>query len=65
MKTTKHSNTHVTIEQHGIEWSATTHHRIEWRKDGQLVKRERVPARIRACAISASGVMDDETIVGL
>ena len=64
MKTTKQANNKVVIEKDGIEWSATTYHRIEWRKDGQLVKKERVPKRVRECAIAASGVLDDETIVG-
>jgi hypothetical protein len=64
MKTTKHTANHVSIEQDGVEWTAQTSCRIEWRRDGQLVKRERVPEQVRVCALSACDVMNDETTVG-
>jgi len=69
MKTTKTSTYSgrviiTIVDNEGIEYSAVSSTRIEWRIEGQLVKRERVPANVRKAAIEASGVMQDETIVG-
>lgn len=55
----------VTITDNlGITYTAVSSTRIEWRIEGQLVKRERIPQAIRQVAIEAGGIYQDETIVG-
>jgi hypothetical protein len=45
-------------------YQAVTSCRVEWKKNGHLVKREEVPNQVMACALAASGVYEDETMVG-